>query len=432
MNYEYWYFENQKSYFEQVEALLNENFQLTDSVHLCVEFCKENQYYLLSFINVEEQFINENIKDYLHSLDKTMPIVLPDYSDSMLNTIASIRKYYHGKINYPTDLQMDELLKKKFKHLVVLLLDGLGDSVLNQFLPKNSFLRRHQVSTRHAIFPSTTAAATTAIISGRAPLETGWLGWENYFKEVNQNLILFTGVDYYTDEPTSFEVKKYLPYQSFFDDLNVSGCLIMPEFKEDEDPFDVLEKSLQKLESTTLQYVYVTQPDGILHEYGVGSLEASKVLTKLDEKVQNYASRLPQDTLLVITADHGHTNVKQIEFYKCQILYKMLNRNPANDSRAITFSVKEEYKEQFKFLFEKLFGYAYQLYDSSELIQKGFFGNPNGEISPRAFDFLADYIAVATKDYYFNYKNEQSPIMKSHHAGMTKDEMIVPWIIYQS
>ncbi|UKI50367.1 MAG: hypothetical protein L6U99_02720 [Clostridium sp.] len=37
-----------------------------------------------------------------------------------------------------------------------------------------------------SIYPSTTAAATTAAISGLAPLESGWTGWQNYVKEINQ------------------------------------------------------------------------------------------------------------------------------------------------------------------------------------------------------------------------------------------------------
>ncbi|MDE7384535.1 MAG: hypothetical protein K2M84_02125, partial [Anaeroplasmataceae bacterium] len=100
-NYEYWYFDQQKEYFDTIDQMLNEGYQITDSIHLCVELTKEDKSYLLSFIPVEQ--VDENIKDTLHSLDKEYKLVYPNYDHCILNTISSIRKQFNGKPNYALD-----------------------------------------------------------------------------------------------------------------------------------------------------------------------------------------------------------------------------------------------------------------------------------------------------------------------------------------
>ena len=94
-NYFYLYFSQQKAYFKKLERLLNEGYEITDSIHLCVELKKDNQKYLLSFIKVED--VNENIKDTLKNLDVSYKLVKPNYQVSMLNTLASIRNYFGQK-----------------------------------------------------------------------------------------------------------------------------------------------------------------------------------------------------------------------------------------------------------------------------------------------------------------------------------------------
>ena len=81
--------------------------------------------------------------------------------------------------------------------------------------------------------------------------------------------------------------------------------------------------------------------------------------------------------------------------------------------------------------FQALFGYAYDIYPTQELIDQEFFGRKQDIPSPRVKDFLADFVAIGTKNYYFNYKGEDNMVFKSHHAGITADEMLVPVIIFR-
>lgn len=429
-NYVYLYFSKQKSYFRRLEKFLNKGYEITDSIHLCVEVKKDDKKYFLSFIDVE---VNENIKKTLKGLDISYKLVKPNYQVSMLNSLASIRNYFGQKSDYPLDANLEQYLDKKYQNIIVMLLDGMGENILENNLPKDSFLKSHHAYTNTAIYPSTTAASTTATKSGLSPRRTGWLGWENYFSEVNKNLILFSGIEYKTDKPTGFNTYKVLPYQPFFHDLNVIGKIIEPDFSKEFTFKETLNKSLDNLEKDKInvQYVYHTEPDGIMHKYGSYSEEAIKTLKAIDEDLKEYVNKLPENTLLIISADHGHTNVKPIDLYECNLINKMLKRPPSNDSRCITFCVKEEYKKIFPDIFKALFGYAYQLHSAYDLLNQGFFGLINEETNPKVNDFLADYVAVGVNEYYFNYKGKNNHNFKSHHAGITADEMFVPVIIYR-
>ena len=63
------------------------------------------------------------------------------------------------------------------KNIVLLLFDGMGISVLEKHLAPDSFLRKHLVCPISSVFPPTTTAATTSVLTGRTRIEHGWLGW---------------------------------------------------------------------------------------------------------------------------------------------------------------------------------------------------------------------------------------------------------------
>lgn len=98
-------------------------------------------------------------------------IVLPDYENSILNLINSILHYYHVETKYKGIDVLDKRLERKYKNIVLIILDGMGENILNTFSP-NGFLKKHQVRKITSIYPSTTTAAMTTYYSGKPPIET--------------------------------------------------------------------------------------------------------------------------------------------------------------------------------------------------------------------------------------------------------------------
>lgn len=423
-DYTYLEFDTDISMYAELSKRLSQGYKITDTVFLSVELKKNEDTVLLNYLPVGKA--DEGIKEVLRQKYCPYELVYPDYTDTFLNVISEIKENFGYASSYPVTRPVFD---KKYSKVIILLLDGLGENILRRNLSENSFLRKHFSHSIHAVYPSTTAAATTAIKSGRPPSATGWTGWENYLREIRKNVVLFTGMDYYSEESTGVSVYDYLPYSMFYEDMNVKGYCIEPDFsKSGMDISDLLKRSLavNKKEECSIQYVYCTEPDSTMHKYGAYSPEAKEICRTLDKAVEEYAAELEEDTLLLITADHGHTNVRPLNLYACEPIMELLERKPSNDARCITFKVSPEKRKEFESRFNGLFSKVYRLYKTEEAIKLGFFGLPEEKLNPRCRDFLADYVAVGIHGYYFNYKSADDYIFKSHHAGITKDEMLVP------
>ena len=56
---------------------------------------------------------------------------------------------------------------------------------------------------------------------------------------------------------------------------------------------------------------YSDNPDGLLHKYGASSDEAKEFILDTEEKIKELTSKL-KDTLLIISADHGHKDIGKV------------------------------------------------------------------------------------------------------------------------
>lgn len=404
---------NQEEYFKTLSNLIKAGYQVLESKFPYLKLGKEND-------------IVELDLDIKRPLKKE--IIQPDYNNSLINIIDSIKANYGKKPKYKID---NNIFDKQYKNTVILILDGMGKNILDEFSSKypNNFLSKHLYTYLNAIYPSTTACATTSIKSGLLPIETGWSGWANYFKEVDKDLVLFNGTDYYTGENYNINAYTVLPYKPYFDSLNIKGAYVEPDFsKKCHKLEDVLSKCLSNFaKGIQTMYVYDTEPDGMLHKFGTLNDEIYKTLNKYSKQIEKFYKRLPKNTLLLISADHGHIDSTNIKFYLDEYLYSMLLRKPTNDSRCLTFKVKDNKKAEFRSYFNSIYSNVYELYSKEEFINEGFMGQSEN-VPLRLSDFLADFIAVAKTDYTFALK-EKALEMKSNHAGITVEEMIIPLIV---
>ena len=404
---------NQEEYFKTLSNLMNDGYQVLESKFPYLKLSKEND-------------IVELDLEIPRPLKKE--IVKPNYDNSLINIIDSIKSNYGKTSKYKID---NNIFDKQYKNTVILILDGMGKNILDEFAKRypNNFLSKHLYTYLTAIYPSTTACATTSIKSGLLPIETGWSGWANYFKEVDKDLVLFNGTDYYTGQNYNINAYTVLPYKPYFEALNIKGAYVEPDFSLNNHKLeDVLSKCLSNFtKGIQTMYVYDTEPDGMLHKLGTLNNEIYKTLNKYSKQIEKFYKRLPSNTLLLISADHGHIDSTNIKFYLDEYLYSMLTRKPTNDSRCLTFKVKENKKDEFKSYFESIYSNVYDLYSKDEFLDAGFMGQSE-TMPPRLSDFLADFVAIAKTDYTFALK-EKTLEMKSNHAGITGEEMIIPLIV---
>src|SRR5690554_270114 len=356
--------------------------------------------------------------------------VIPDFNNSLINLVATIKDYYHLENKFKILNPLSKLIKNS-KHLVLIILDGLGKLILENNLKSDSFLRRNLNSYITSIFPPTTAAVTTMLRSGKLPGETGWVGWQQYFKEENRNIVLFRNRDYYTEEVLDNDVvNKLIGYEPFFKNIeNVETFELYPEFMEggftEFKDFTNQIYKINKKANNTFTYAYWNQPDSLIHVNGCYNEIVKANIRNLNKELENLAKKTDNNTSLIITADHGLIDTKRINFKKFEKINKYLIQKPSIESRASSFVVND--KENFKTAFNKYFSPYFDLYTHDEFLKAGFIGTDYEKAEP----FIGDFIAIAKSNYMFDFR-DKGKYFKGNHAGLTKEEMIVPLIFYRN
>lgn len=358
-------------------------------------------------------------------------ILYPDFTNSLINLTSSIKKHFNKnlKLDYPSIEEVDKIIEG-YKKVAIILLDGMGVNIINGNLGDDSFLKRHMVHQMTSIFPPTTVAATNCILQGRLPGEDGWFGWHQYFSDNNHHVIMFKDEDYYTGEKVDPSIKnRYVLNDHFGYKLGVNYYELFPSFiKGGLDTFDDMATKLLDIlskDETSYTYAYWDYPDALIHEYGCYNAVIKANLCHLSESLERIEKNLLKDAIVLVIADHGLIDVSGIDLYYYQNINKYFKRLPSLEGRATIFKVND--KLAFKEEFEKAFGKWFDLYSKEEFLKLGLVGKTSDKILP----FLADYICLAKDKYYFYYScgKDDCELMKGHHAGITKDEMIIPLIV---
>ena len=377
-------------------------------------------------------------------------------------------KHYGLTPYHSTLAELDTILAKNYRNVVFIFLDGVGVYNIEKCLSPESFLRTHIKKQITSVYPPTTAAATTAFYSGLEPCETGWLGWTQYFSEVDKNVTVYFNSDEQGLPAAKYDLmQKYCPYTPIVQLINKHSEDLCEQFEEGKitDPRllkivqaqslehfgDTKEFDLQKIINTIenvcaapgQHYLecYYNQPDILMHKLGVESKTVKTQLQEINNTIENLYNTIiakkPGDTVLLICADHGHIDVDSVVLSDYSKITACLKKAPSIDSRTLGFFVKEGLGERFCTLFKKEFGNDYLLLSRQEVINKHIFGaGGNEEELKKQFpdkkdytDFIGDYVAFATgKRTIFNKRNK---IKRGMHAGLTSEEIMVPLIVVE-
>ena len=378
-------------------------------------------------------------------------IVLPNYNHSILGTITSILKYYKVDTKHKSSEKIDEILnEKEYKNVIFLILDGLGEQILNK-ISLDGILNKNRIDCVTSVYPSTTTAALTTYYSGCPPYETGWIAWSQYFKEYGRALDMFSHKESYMGEtlkkPLIDVYKTIVNYESIFDKIeksspNVRAYEIEPDYAERRAKRSLKANNIDEL----IMYIndlctmpdrkfilaYSDNPDGLLHKYGTTSEEVKNFVKETEEKIEKMVKDFDNDTILIISADHGHKDIDKAyslndfpEIRECLIMPESL------ESRSLTFWVKEDMKDVFVQRFNKIFKDEFWLMTKDEFLNKYHFLG-YGDKHYKIDDFLGNYMALSVAGSIIRIETflaEGRPVKKSTHCGLTKDEMEVPVIV---
>lgn len=375
-----------------------------------------------------------------------MTIQRPDYSNSIVNLSCSVLKYYNVPVRHDTLPEFDRLLEtRKPRNVVILLFDAMGISILSRHLPETSFTRKHVMRSLTSTFPPTTVAATTAVNSGLTPLETGWLGWITYFKEIDDNILTFFNTlqsDGDRQAAPNHLTYSNIPYKTLSMQISETNpdvkCMAVSPFRAHPVDPTIISKSvresmdsilnLTREEGKHMLYGYWAEPDHTMHDLGVDDPRITPIVRDIDANLQYlYENINRNDTLVAVIADHSQINAKWYCLCDYPDVQALLKHQHSIETRCASFMVKDGKKEEFRKLFRKYFGEHFMLMDHDEFLQSGLLGT--GVPHPRTDGFVGDFVAVATDAYCIGETHEDAEMI-GIHAGLTKEEMEVPLIVF--
>ena len=359
--------------------------------------------------------------------------------NSLVNFSNSFLAHFGVKPFHKTIKIVDKVLNNHQK-IAVILFDGMGRNIVQKHLGEKSFIRKNYLCTINSTFPPTTTAATTAFLTGKYPIETGWMAWSQYFEQYQRNIILFKNVDYNTE-------KKLSPAAIAFNELPITTMFELIKNSSGIDVFDIKRypadkkgpKSLKDLENTIndklkqtekcFAYFYFDSPDCEMHEFGIDHKRVHSRIATINRLVKRVVEN-NKDTLFFTFADHGHINVKYFDVCEHNDLYSLLIRPVSFEKRTPTFFVKKDKKEEFALLFSKYYGKHFVLLTKEEALAKEIFGK--GMVNKKSLAFIGDYVASSIDEYclYSSKEMKKSQLFKGHHAGMTQEELLIDVSVY--
>lgn len=364
-------------------------------------------------------------------------IVKNNYNECLTNLACSIRKYYGLEYKHNTLNCIDKILEEKHpKNVVTILCDGMGSNIMDRTLPSDSFLIKNKLKSITTVFPATTVAATTSMMTGLNPVETGMLGWYMYYKDIDKVITTFLNFEKGDSEEKILQEaidfkNKHMITKSIETEINeqtkYKGYTLFPfginPYKDLDDMFSIIEEKCNE-DGKKYIYAYDTEPDSTMHELGTDSKEVKDIVLDLNERIENLSKKI-KDTIIFVVADHGHINLENINLEKYPDIIDCLQKDISLEPRATNFFIKNEKKEIFVNLFNKYFSNDFDLYVKEDVINSKLFGD--GKENEIFKDSLGDYLAIAKTNKGFVYN--ETTLFKSQHAGYTDDEILVPLIV---
>lgn len=363
-----------------------------------------------------------------------------DYNECITNFACSIRKYFDLDYKHNTLDYVDRVLEEyKPKNVVTILCDGMGSIIIDRVLDKDSFLIKHRIKPITTVFPATTVAATTSITTGLNPCETGMLGWDMYYKEIDKTITVFLNSlkedeeHNVLDEALEFN-EKHMITKTIMTEINEAGKykgyklspFAKKPYKTIDEMFDLI---VEKCNEDGKKYIYAydKDPDFTMHREGCYHEKVKEIIFDLNKRIEELSKKLT-DTIIFVIADHGHYDIENVFLTDYPDIEECLLRTTSIEPRAVNFFIKPEKKEIFVELFNKYFGNDFDLYLIDDVINSKLFGD--GEENEIFRDALGDYMAIAKTNKALLHKG--SIPLKSQHAGYTDDEIYVPLIMIKT
>jgi hypothetical protein len=321
-------------------------------------------------------------------------------------------------------------LTRSHERVAVILIDAFGWEFVQRHAG-HRLLKRMEIEPLESLFPSTTTAHLTTLYSGLPVEEHGLYEWKVYEPLLDEVIIPLRFVSAGDGTELELDPKEIVPAPTFFQGLGVPSKVLQPAHIWPSTyssaaltgakvvPFRDLVSGVLQLGSPGLSYLYWDAVDAAGHEHGPSSTQFDAAAVSALDAIDK---ALPQDTLLLITADHGQIDVDASRLDLLDELWPELSghllRGPAGSARDCFLHVDEP-DVVIAELSDRL-GDRASVQHAADLF---------GEIGPRLAARLGDVCVLPApgRMAWLNAFPSHERHFRGHHGGRTPAEATT-WI----
>lgn len=359
-----------------------------------------------------------------------------------------------------------EPLGGAYRRVILVLMDALAFHRLSRWMEQGSapvwsaLAQRGLFTPLTSVTPSTTSSAITTLWTGRSPAEHGITGYEMWMKEygIVANTILHMPITFKSDlgalERAGFDPEKFITFQTLGTHLAAHGVktyALQHRSIADSGLTRMLFKDVKVQAFNTaadlwinLRHLLESQPDGrfytwvywdqvdsLGHYHGPDdervSAEFALFSQAMEQLLLNRLSpQARQDTLLILTADHGQIATPPDAYYdlrKHPGMVRRLHIHPTGENRLAYLHIRPGQTEAVREYLERTWLNQFTVIDSAYAAEMGLFGP--GKAHPDLQDRIGDYLAIARQEAYFWWANKENRML-GRHGGLHPEEMLVP------
>jgi hypothetical protein len=344
-------------------------------------------------------------------------------------------------------------LTLRHPHVVLVLVDGLGDSYLVLAHGRTSFLARHRIGSLSSVFPSTTASAITSLMTGLAPVQHGLVGW--FLRDLRFGGILAPlpmTMRSGGDVRGLMRLRRLFPYRTVFQRLPCRSSVVSPQDIVDT-PFNRhhgrgalrlgytgLPGLVKAVEDAVAAhgpqggYVYAYYPrfDSLAHRHGVGSARVAEEFARVDAAIGRLAEALAgRGVDLLVTADHGFIDVppgQTLEIEAWPEIPPLLAAPLWGERRVVWCAARRDASAELEAALAARLGPAGVVVPAKRVVDAGLlgFGYPHRRLVER----LGTHCIMMAPGWALRDRvpGEAEHPMIGLHGGLSADEMRIPLV----
>lgn len=338
---------------------------------------------------------------------------------------------------------------------VLVLVDGLGWPLLEDHADDAAFLAGHTAAVVDAAFPTTTVASLASLALGVPPGQHGLVGVTVALPGEDRPLNLLRwklhGHGEKVDLVDRIPPERYQPRGTLLERAARAGLSPVVVGHPDHDGSGLtralwrggrfvgagdlpttLRAALAELAGSRFVYGYHGELDRRGHNDGLASQAWRDELVHIDRRLAALADRLPAETLLVVTGDHGMVELGEEERLDVVDVPDLLDgvRVLAGEARVRHVHVVPGARDDVAASWADHLDGRARVVTREEAVDAGWFGPVRDEHRDR----IGDVVAVATGPVGI-VQSDVDPLqarMVGHHGALTDAERLVPLVVVRT